>query len=31
MSKDYEMLTVSSETMILVMMINVMVHRLAPG
>lgn len=31
MSKDYEMLIPSSETMILIVMINVMVHRLAPG
>lgn len=31
MSKDYEMLTASSEAMILIAMINVMVHRLAPG
>ena len=31
MSKDYEMLTASGETMILIVMINVMIHRLAPG
>ena len=31
MSKDYEMLVPSSEAMILIVMINVMVHRLAPG
>jgi putative transposase len=31
MSKDYEMLIPSSEAMILIVMINVMVHRLAPG
>ena len=31
MSKDYETLPVSSETMILLAMINLMLHRLAPG
>ncbi len=31
MSKDYEMLPASSEAMILVAMINLMLHRLAPG
>ena len=31
LSKDYEMLTASSETMILIVMTNVMLHRLAPG
>ena len=31
LSKDYETLTVSSETMIHLVMINVMVHRLSPG
>lgn len=31
LSKDYETLTESSETMILIAMINVMVHRLSPG
>jgi putative transposase len=31
MSKDYEMLPASSEAMILIVMINVMIHRLAPG
>ena len=31
MSKDYEMLIPSSEAMILIVMINVMVHRLSPG
>jgi putative transposase len=31
MSKDYEMLPASSETMILLVMINVMLHRLVPG
>jgi putative transposase len=31
MSKDYEMLIPSSEAMILIVMINLMVHRLAPG
>ena len=31
MSKDYEMLPASSEAMVYIVMINVMVHRLAPG
>jgi putative transposase len=31
MSKDYEMLPASSQAMILIVMINLMVHRLAPG
>lgn len=31
LSKDYETLPVSSETMIQIAMINVMVHRLTPG
>jgi putative transposase len=31
MSKDYEMLPASSEAMILITMINLMLHRLAPG
>jgi putative transposase len=31
LSKDYEMLTASSESMIYLAMINLMVHRLAPG
>ena len=31
MSKDYEMLPASSEAMILIVMINVMLHRLEPG
>jgi putative transposase len=31
MSKDYEMLTVSSESMIRIAMINLMLHRLQPG
>ena len=31
MSKDYEMLPTSSEAMILITMINLMLHRLAPG
>ena len=31
MSKDYEMLPASSEAMILIAMINLMLHRLAPG
>ena len=31
MSKDYEMLPASGEAMILIVMINVMLHRLAPG
>lgn len=31
LSKDYETLPVSSETMIQIAMINVMVHRLIPG
>jgi putative transposase len=31
MSKDYEMLPASSEAMILIVMINMMIHRLAPG
>ncbi|HSW45228.1 MAG TPA: IS5/IS1182 family transposase, partial [Phycisphaerae bacterium] len=31
MSKDYEMLPASSEAMVYIAMINVMLHRLAPG
>lgn len=31
MSKDYEMLPVSSEAMVLLTMINLMIHRLKPG
>ena len=31
MSKDYEMLPASSEAMILITMINLMLHRLEPG
>jgi len=31
MSKDYEMLPASSEAMVYVVMINVMLHRLRPG
>ena len=31
MSKDYEMLPASSEAMILITMINLMLHRLSPG
>ena len=31
MSKDYETLTASSETMVLLAMINLMIHRLQPG
>ena len=31
LSKDYESLTVSSETMILLAMTNLMIHRLKPG
>lgn len=31
LSKDYETLTQSSECMILIAMVNVMVHRLSPG
>ncbi len=31
MSKDYEMLPASSEAMVYIIMINVMLHRLAPG
>jgi len=31
LSKDYESLTVSSETMIQLAMINLMIHRLKPG
>lgn len=31
LSKDYETLTNSSEAMILIAMINVMIHRLSPG
>jgi putative transposase len=31
LSKDYELLTQSSETMILIASINLMVHRIAPG
>lgn len=30
-SKDYEALTTSSQAMILISMINLMLHRLAPG
>jgi len=31
LSKDYESLPVSSETMIQLAMINLMIHRLKPG
>ena len=31
LSKDYESLTANSETMILLAMINLMIHRLKPG
>jgi len=31
LSKDYETLTASSETMILITMIKLMLHRLEPG
>ena len=31
LSKDYESLTINSETMILLAMINLMIHRLKPG
>ena len=31
MSKDYEALPATSESMVYLLMINVMVHRLAPG
>jgi len=31
MSKDYEVLTESSENMVYLTMINLMVHRLKPG